>query len=259
MSVVGSIKEEVNSMNPSMKPTLNLAASSVEGVSRGQLNGRRNLRRDEVSQDRNQDARITRRQHQPSFQDFASPSVQPHNEQEATMAPSPGNNVIGNTLRVVRRVLEEGRAVLKGSPIQGFHPGSIEHELSCFVENLAAAGVRCEVSAIGHRREFTRPVQECVNLIAREALGHAFRHSGASHIEAEIEYSARQFRLIVRDNGRGIASAEACNDRDLHGSLLHMSKQAENIGARLTVWSRPGAGTEVEISLPCHLLADACA
>jgi signal transduction histidine kinase len=63
----------------------------------------------------------------------------------------------------------------------------------------------------------------------------------------------------VRDNGRGIASAEACNDRDLHGSLLHMSKQAENIGARLTVWSRPGAGTEVEISLPCHLLADACA
>ncbi len=250
-------------MNPSMKPTLNLAAVSVEGISRGQLGGRRNFRRDEVSQDRNQDrnqdARIVRRQHQPSFQDFESPSILPHNEQEATMAPSPGNNVIGNTLRVVRRVLEEGRAVLQGSPIQGFHPGSIEHELSCFVENLGSAGVRCEVSATGHRREFTRPVQERVGLIAREALAHAFRHSGASHIEAEIEYSARRFRLIVRDNGRGIASAEACSDPDLHWSLLNMCKQAEDIGAKLTVWSRPGAGTEVEISLPCHLLADVCA
>jgi signal transduction histidine kinase len=38
-----------------------------------------------------------------------------------------------------------------------------------------------------------------------------------------------------------------------------MRERAENIGARLAVWSRPGAGTEVEISVPNQALQDACA
>jgi hypothetical protein len=251
----GLIQEEVDSMNPSMKPTLNLATVAVNRLSPRQSSGRMNFRREE----RNQDTSITLQQHQPPFQDFAPSSVLVRNGEEVAVAASPAKGVIGNTWRVVRRVLEESRAVLQGSPIQGFDPGSIEHELSCFVENFPAAGVRCEVSASGRRKQFARPVQEQVGLIAREALVHAFRHSGATHIEAEIEYSPRRFRLIVRDNGCGIPAAEACSDQDLHWSLLRMREQTENMGAKLTVWSRPGAGTEVEISLPCHLLADACA
>jgi signal transduction histidine kinase len=225
-------------MSASSKPTLNLTAMTVDPLSPGRSGGRVNFRREER---------------------FASPLITLRNGNESAIATSTGGNVIGNTLRAARRVFEESRAVLQGCRIQGFDPGSIEHELSCFVENLPAAGVHCEVSAAGRRREFTRPIQEQVGLIAREALGHAFRHSGASHIEAEIEYSTRRFRLIVRDNGRGIASAKASNDRDLQWSLRNIRVLAENIGAQLTIWSRPGAGTEVEVSLPCHFSADACA
>jgi signal transduction histidine kinase len=236
-------------MNPSMKPTLNLAAVAVNHLSQGQSGGRMNL----------SDTSITHRQHRPAFQDFAPSNILVRNGQEVPVASSPANRVIGNTLRVMRRVLEESRAVLQGSPTQGLDPGSIEHELSCFVEDFPATGVRCEVSATGRRKEFRPPVQERIGMIAREALMHAFRYSGATHIEAEIEYSARRFRLIVRDDGCGIPSAEPSSGQDLRWSLLNMREHAENIGAKLTVWSRPGAGTEVEISLPCHLSNDACA
>src|ERR1700722_19690631 len=128
-----------------MKPTLNLATVAVNRLSPRQSRGRMNFRREE----RNQDTSITLQQHQPPFQDFAPSSVLVRNGEEVAVAASPAKGVIGNTLRVVRRVLEESRAVLQGSPIQGFDPGSIEHELSCFVENFPAAGVRCEVSASG--------------------------------------------------------------------------------------------------------------
>jgi signal transduction histidine kinase len=38
-----------------------------------------------------------------------------------------------------------------------------------------------------------------------------------------------------------------------------MRERAESIGAQFRIWSRPGAGTEVEISIPIHMVAEACA
>jgi signal transduction histidine kinase len=40
--------------------------------------------------------------------------------------------------------------------------------------------------------------------IAGEAIRNAFCHSGAARIEADISYGKRQFRLRIRDNGKGM-------------------------------------------------------
>ena len=45
--------------------------------------------------------------------------------------------------------------------------------------------------------------------IAREALRNAFSHARAHHIEAEIIYAERLFRLRIRDDGQGIAPANS--------------------------------------------------
>jgi signal transduction histidine kinase len=174
---------------------------------------------------------------------------------EAMSAPSPDNRPRSNALRVARRVLAEGRAVLQGSQAPGFAFASLEQELSRLLDDFSLGKVRCEISVTGHRRELKPEVQEQIKLITREALGNAFRHSGATLIEAEIEYSARRLRLIVRDNGRGI---EPGTGRDVHWGLRGMRERAESIGAKLTIWSRAGAGTEVEISVPGRALADDC-
>jgi hypothetical protein len=41
--------------------------------------------------------------------------------------------------------------------------------------------------------------------------------------------------------------------RDGHWGLPGMRERAERIGGKLHVWSRPTAGTEVELSVPSHV------
>ena len=164
-----------------------------------------------------------------------------------------------NALRVIRRVLEEGRSVLQNLRAPEFAPSSIEQQLSGFLHQFSTGVVHCEVSVTGHRKKMKPAIQEQINLIAREALVNALLHSEATRIEAEVEYLPRRLRVVVRDNGRGINPRKAWTQGDAHWGLLGMRDRAESIGAKLTVWSRPGAGTEVEISVSGQAFADACA
>lgn len=172
---------------------------------------------------------------------------------------SPGGRSPGDIQGLLRRVLDEGRAVLQGFRTPNFSPASIEKELAAFLEDFSTVGVRCEISITGHEKQLKPGVQEQINLIAKEALVNALLHSQGTRVEIEVEYSARRLRVVVRDNGCGIDPDLARSRRDSHWGLPGMCERAENIGARLTVWSRPGAGTEVEISVPNQVFQDACA
>ena len=87
--------------------------------------------------------------------------------------------------------------------------------------------------------------------IAREALWNAFRHAQARLIEAEIAYSGKMLRLRIRDDGTGIDPAILDQGgRAGHWGLPGMRERAKRIGGQLDVWSRPGAGTEIELSIP---------
>ncbi len=223
---------------------------------REQLDREMNLRLEER---RNERARIARELHDTLFQGFLGASMLLHDALETMPSDAPDKLALGDALRVVRRVLDEGRAVLQGLRAPGFAPASIEQELSGFLEDFSPRRVRCEISVTGHPKELKPEVQEQINLIGREALVNALLHSEATCIEAEVEYSTRRLRVIVRDNGRGIDPQLARSRKDSHWGLLGMRERAESIGARLTIWSRPGGGTEVEISVPNQALADACA
>ena len=98
-------------------------------------------------------------------------------------------------------------------------------------------------------RTLRSAVHEHVYLIGREALINAFRHADAKNIEVELEYAPRRLRVAVRDDGRGIdkrLQAELYK----HWGLLGMRERSEKIGAKLRIWSRHMAGTEVELSVP---------
>src|SRR5262252_661261 len=89
-------------------------------------------------------------------------------------------------------------------------------------------------------------IHDDVYSIGREALLNAFRHSGATAVAVELEYALKQMRIVVRDNGCGIDKHVLQAGRDGHFGLTGMRERAKRIGARLKVWSRPAAGTEVE-------------
>ena len=87
--------------------------------------------------------------------------------------------------------------------------------------------------------------------IAAEAVRNAFRHSHGTRSEVMLRYGKRQLRLRVRDDGLGIDGALlAAGGRQGHHGLCGMRERAEIVGGRLTVWSAPGTGTEVELTIP---------
>jgi signal transduction histidine kinase len=106
------------------------------------------------------------------------------------------------------------------------------------------------VSVEGTPRELHPILRDDIYRIAREALRNAFCHAQASKIEADITYGERLLRLRIRDDGKGIDPKLLDAGRDGHWGLPGMRERAEQIGARLDIWSEVGAGTEVELRIP---------
>ncbi len=128
---------------------------------------------------------------------------------------------------------------------------SLEQLLSdLWGEFASAGGARVRIFVGGRPKTVQPGIQEHICLIGREALVNALRHSEATSIEAEVQYLPRRLRVVVRDNGCGIDPKVVGAGRDRHWGLLGMHERAEGMGAQLQIWSRPGAGTDVEISVP---------
>jgi ligand-binding sensor domain-containing protein len=87
--------------------------------------------------------------------------------------------------------------------------------------------------------------------LGREALYNAFHHADAEHVELELHYLEASLVLRVRDDGKGMEE-NILRDRKRPGhlGLPGMYERAEKLGAKLDLWSRPGSGTEVEVSVP---------
>lgn len=105
----------------------------------------------------------------------------------------------------------------------------------------------------GTARELHPIVREEAARIATEAMLNAVRHAAAKTIEVEISYERRQLRINVRDDGRGMEEAVVRAGRDEHFGILGMHERARRIRSRVDVWSRPGAGTEVSLTVPARM------
>jgi signal transduction histidine kinase/ligand-binding sensor domain-containing protein len=107
------------------------------------------------------------------------------------------------------------------------------------------------VAVEGQPRDLHPIARDEIYKVAAEALRNAFRHAHASRVEVEIHYDKEQFRLRVRDDGRGI-DTRVLGGQEIEGhfGLRGMRERAALIGGKVAVWSNAGAGTEVELSNP---------
>ena len=109
------------------------------------------------------------------------------------------------------------------------------------------------VGVDGDTRDLHPIARDEIFKVAAEALRNAYRHAHASRVEVEIRYDKQQFRLRVRDDGRGIDPAVLAGQKiEGHYGLRGMSERATLIEGRVVVWSDAGAGTEVELVIPAR-------
>jgi ligand-binding sensor domain-containing protein/signal transduction histidine kinase len=198
--------------------------------------------------------RIAQELHDTLLQGFLSASMQLHVAVDRLPPDSPAKSPLGRVLELMGQVIEEGRNAVRGLRSSQSESLDLEQAFARIQQELAIQqDVGFRVIVDGQPRPLHPVLRDEVYRIGREALVNAFRHSRAKNIEIELEYAFTQLRVLVRDNGCGIDPQMLQSGREGHWGLPGMRERAERIGAKLHVWSRPTAGTEVELSVPSHI------
>ena len=177
-------------------------------------------------------------------------------------SPDQARTILEEAIDETRQALTEGRQSVQGlrSSLVGTHEFSeaiqtLTEELASHPTHSGGAEVRLNVEGTPRKK---RPlIRDEIYRIASEALRNAFHHAEASHIEVQLSYGEKSFELRVRDDGKGIDPTFLTDEgRTGHFGLRGMRERAQQIGGQLTVWSAPGAGTEVVLSIPGALAYD---
>jgi signal transduction histidine kinase/ligand-binding sensor domain-containing protein len=170
--------------------------------------------------------------------------------------PMEAKEKLGSAIEQAAAAITEGRDAVQGlrdSTVQG---NDLALAISALGEELATdsakhRSVAFRVAVEGEARNLHPILRDDVYKIAAEALRNAFRHAKARMVEAEIRYDNEQFRLRVRDDGKGIDPAILSSQgSEGHYGLPGLRERATLIGGKLVVWSEVDAGTEVELCVP---------
>lgn len=162
---------------------------------------------------------------------------------------------------LVEQSLERADEVLAEARDRVKHLRSSPKITELLIQDLANFGQELAVGQFVHFRstvvgtpcDLNPIVREEALFIAREALTNAFRHANAREIEADLSYGEVELRIRIRDDGKGIdAELLERGGRDEHWGLLGMRERAKTIRGTLTIWSKPHAGTEIDLRIPGH-------
>lgn len=165
---------------------------------------------------------------------------------------SPAYNALEKTLDHADEVLAEGRDRIRNLRVDSASLSDLPAAFRTVAEETSLGRDAVFKTVVeGHVRELHPLVLEECYCIGREAIINALSHSQGQNVEAEIAYDSRQFRLRVRDDGRGIdPKVLEAGGRSGHWGLQGMRERSQKIGGQLKFWSRPEIGTEVELTVP---------
>jgi PAS domain S-box-containing protein len=87
--------------------------------------------------------------------------------------------------------------------------------------------------------------------ILQEAINNIAKHAGATHVSVDLVRRAGTLTMRIMDNGQGIAPEALRAERGL--GLSSMTERARLSSGDLTVESRPGRGTVIQVVWPLAL------
>ena len=172
--------------------------------------------------------------------------------------PVEARSALETAIENARHAIIEGRDAVEGLRSVRHEGGDLEATIGRLSRELAAYGNEraspdFHVNVEGATRSLAPIVGDEVDRIAIEVLRNAFLHARARRIEVEIWYHSQEFRLRVRDNGKGIDAETLQKGRDGHYGITGMYARAKLVQGKLVFWSELGSGTEVELTVPASL------
>jgi signal transduction histidine kinase len=159
---------------------------------------------------------------------------------------------ISQTARETTRSLDE--IVWAINPSNDTLEGLANYACKYAQEYLALAGGRYRADVPGDLPAVQIPpeVRHNVFLAFKEAVHNVVKHAQASEVWIRLRLSPEKFILEIEDDGRGIGSQAAPQNRN---GLRNMKKRMEDIGGSFEVRAAKEKGTVVKLTAPLSKLS----
>jgi signal transduction histidine kinase len=172
--------------------------------------------------------------------------------------PMEAKEKLGSAIEQTADAITEGRDAVQGLRDSTVQCNDLALAISTLGEELATDSTNhrpaFRVAVEGASRNLRPLLRDEIYKIGAEALRNTFRHAQARQVEVELRYDNEQFRLRVRDDGKGIDPLILSSQSSKgHYGLPGMRERATIVGGKLTVWSEVDAGTEVELRVPASV------
>jgi two-component system sensor histidine kinase UhpB len=106
-------------------------------------------------------------------------------------------------------------------------------------------GIRASFRRHGNVPNLSDEEQLVIYRVTQESLSNVAQHAGARHVDVELSFVGRTV-LRVRDDGGGFKSLP--NGRSRLG-VSGMRERALLVGGHLSIFSEPGDGTTIELTM----------
>jgi signal transduction histidine kinase/ligand-binding sensor domain-containing protein len=198
--------------------------------------------------------RIARELHDTLLQGFQGLMLHFQRVLNQIPAHEPARETMKHAMAAADEVLVEGRERVRDLRLEGGAAIELPDLVAAYGEELTTDGTaRFRIAVVSTPERLHPLAGDEVYQIAREALANAFRHATATEVEVEITYQRDCLSVRVRDNGRGIAPEILTAGRKGHWGISGMRERAGTIGAKLNIWSHPGRGTEIDLTVPAKI------
>jgi signal transduction histidine kinase/ligand-binding sensor domain-containing protein len=196
--------------------------------------------------------RVARELHDTLLQGFQGLMMRFHLATQSIPEHEPAKMEMEDALDSADLLLVESRERIRDLRHEVIDPTSLPDALSALGDDFSVPhDWKLEVLIRGVAADLNPITYQDIYAICKEALVNAFRHSGASIIQAELHFEPHRLQIDVIDNGIGIDPRILSGGKRVdHWGLAGMQERADNLGADLKLSALPSGGTRVRLIVP---------
>lgn len=164
---------------------------------------------------------------------------------EVQAAAAATREIITQSLEDIRRLVRDTRPPVLDDL------GLIAAVAKLLEDAAAAAGLEAAFTSRDEAGGRLDPaIETAMFRVVQEALTNAVRHAHCRHLEVDIVILPAGIEAVIRDDGDGFDVAATLRDPQRPFGLLSMRERLEPFGGTVSISSRAGSGTQVEVRLP---------
>jgi signal transduction histidine kinase len=144
--------------------------------------------------------------------------------------------------------LEETRRALKALRASPLEDLGLALAIKNMVTDAASrANLTLDLKIMDNIPALSPDVEQCIYRVAQEAVTNVVNHAQAKNLMVRLEFAEEKMKLLVHDDGIGFDLEK--NSKPSHFGVTGMRERAQLMGGEFKITSKPGFGTEIELTI----------